>query len=253
MIAFVHGVPETRAIWYPLRELLSEDSVALELPGFGGPRPDGFGATKDEYAAAIVEQLKKLDGPIDLVGQDWGGLLTMRVATAHPELVRSWVADCAYCFHPDYAWHPWAEEWVTPGLGERQLEEDGVLKAFGTINEILRLRVSEETASEIIAMQDDTMQWCILDLYRSAMPNIYADWGDDAKRSRPAPGLVLVTALDSEGSGPGQKLDREFAEMLDAKVEPLDTGHWWMLEDPDVVAEKLQHFWDSISGQMERA
>ena len=246
MIAFVHGVPETTAIWGPLRDRLSEDSVALQLPGFGIPRADGFGATKDEYVAALVSELEQLDGPVDLVGQDWGGLLTLRVATAHPELLRSWVADCAYCFHPDYDWHPWAKEWQIPGLGERQIAEGGGILVGP--NEILRMRVSAQAASEVIAAQDDTMQQCILDLYRSAMPNIYADWGAEARQSKPAPGVVLTTTLDSEGSGPGNRLDREVAKMLGAEVELLEgRGHWWMLEDPEGAAEMLHRCWDSVN------
>lgn len=49
VIVFVHGVPETAAIWTGVRAALDEESVALSLPGFGCPRPDGFAATKDDY------------------------------------------------------------------------------------------------------------------------------------------------------------------------------------------------------------
>ncbi len=245
MIAFVHGVPETAAIWGPLRERLGEESVALRLPGFGTPRPDGFEGTKDDYLAAIVAEIETLDGPVDLVGQDWGGLLTLRVATTRPELLRSWIADCAYCFHPDFAWHPWAKEWQTPGLGEGQISEGrGILVGP---NELLRTRVGQQTAREVIAAQDDTMQRCILDLYRSAAPNLFADWGKQITQSTTAPGVVLVTALDSEGSGPGQRLDREVAQMLGAGIELFESrGHWWMLEDPDGSVDMLRRCWDSI-------
>ncbi|MDP8930908.1 MAG: alpha/beta hydrolase, partial [Actinomycetota bacterium] len=43
----VHGVPETPVVWGPLRShLRRSDIVALRLPGFGCPPPEGFGATK---------------------------------------------------------------------------------------------------------------------------------------------------------------------------------------------------------------
>jgi len=36
---FVHGVPETPAVWDRLRvELHRDDVIALQLPGFGCPR-----------------------------------------------------------------------------------------------------------------------------------------------------------------------------------------------------------------------
>ena len=40
-VVLVHGVPETPAVWDPLRSKLSRDDVvALQLPGFGCPRPE---------------------------------------------------------------------------------------------------------------------------------------------------------------------------------------------------------------------
>ena len=66
---FVHGVPETPAVWDGLRSHLHRDDViALQLPGFGCPRPDGFGATKEEYVAWLVDELERIkpQGPIDL-------------------------------------------------------------------------------------------------------------------------------------------------------------------------------------------
>ena len=42
---FVHGNPETAAVWGPLLdELGRSDVVLLSPPGFGAPLPDGFGA-----------------------------------------------------------------------------------------------------------------------------------------------------------------------------------------------------------------
>jgi pimeloyl-ACP methyl ester carboxylesterase len=46
-VIFVHGVPETSALWEGVRAHLDGDSIAVDLPGFGTPRPAGFGATKD--------------------------------------------------------------------------------------------------------------------------------------------------------------------------------------------------------------
>jgi pimeloyl-ACP methyl ester carboxylesterase len=85
--------------------VLDVDSVALSMPGFGCPRPDGFTATKDAYAQWLADALDEVAGPIDLVGHDWGALLTMRVATAFDVDLRSWSIDVANIFHPDCTWH----------------------------------------------------------------------------------------------------------------------------------------------------
>ncbi|SDK76212.1 Alpha/beta hydrolase family protein [Nonomuraea maritima] len=108
MRVFVHGVPETAVVWNPLREAVKGPSEALTLPGFGTALPPGFTPTKDRYAAWLTDELRKFPEPVDLVGHDWGALLTLRVATAGEVPLRSWVCDVGGVFHPDYAWHPWA-------------------------------------------------------------------------------------------------------------------------------------------------
>ncbi len=151
--------------------------MALELPGFGVPRPAGFGATKDEYVDWLVGELDRLDGPIDLIGHDWGAGLTYRVAEAHGDRIHAWSADVANVMHADYVWHDVAQIWQTPGHGEAFFQaqlasppEDQVqiFEAFG---------VPHDDAVELAQWPDETMGACILDLYRSATPNPAADWG----------------------------------------------------------------------------
>ncbi len=116
---FVHGNPETAAIWGPLFAALQHpDAVTVSPPGFGSPVADSFGATADEYVAWLVSELEKQDGPVDLVGHDWGGGHVMRIAMERPDLIRSWAMDIAGCFAPDYVWHDLAQVWQTPGAGE---------------------------------------------------------------------------------------------------------------------------------------
>ena len=113
MIVFVHGNPETAAIWDPLIAALCgpressnertmqfrrEDVVALSPPGFGAPTPAGWAATSDDYLAWLIGEVEQLDGPIDLVGHDWGGGHVQRLAATRPDLVRT--ADAlAGCQH----------------------------------------------------------------------------------------------------------------------------------------------------------
>jgi pimeloyl-ACP methyl ester carboxylesterase len=59
VIVFLHGVPETSALWDKVRAEFDEETVALSLPGFGCARPSGFGATKDDYAEWIIGELEK--------------------------------------------------------------------------------------------------------------------------------------------------------------------------------------------------
>jgi pimeloyl-ACP methyl ester carboxylesterase len=112
---FLHGVPDTAAVWEPLRAALGAPSaVALCLPGFGCALPDGFDPSKDRYADWIASALEALPGPRDVIAHDWGSILLVRVLATRPGLVRSWVAGGAPVT-ADYQWHTTARLWQTPG------------------------------------------------------------------------------------------------------------------------------------------
>jgi pimeloyl-ACP methyl ester carboxylesterase len=243
-VVFVHGVPETSALWNGVRAHLDGDTLAVDLPGFGTPRPAGFGATKDDYARWLADALRGLDGPVDLVGHDWGAGLVLRVVTAHDVPVRSWAVDVAAAFHQDYVWHDIAQVWQTPGVGEVRTAAAlaagpgafaGFLQAAG---------VPEADAVGIAAAYGETMAGCILDLYRSAVPNPYADWGAELSRAAAAPGLVLQPTADGFDD-PARSA--EVAARLGARTERLDgLGHWWMLQDPAAGVAALRTFWASL-------
>ncbi|MFF3255961.1 alpha/beta fold hydrolase [Actinacidiphila glaucinigra] len=73
-VVFVHGNPESSAIWDPLVSVLGREDVGLlSPPGFGVPLPNGFGATFLDYRDWLESELAAIEGPIDLVGHDWGG------------------------------------------------------------------------------------------------------------------------------------------------------------------------------------
>jgi pimeloyl-ACP methyl ester carboxylesterase len=243
-VVFVHGVPETGALWNGVRKHLDGDTLAVDLPGFGTPRPAGFGATKDEYAQWLADALRRLDRPVDLVGHDWGAGIALRVATAYDVPLRSWAVDVAAVFHPDYVWHDMAQVWQTPGAGE---ERTAATVAAGPDARAGFMRASgmpEADAAALAAAYDTTMSGCILDLYRSAVPNPHADWGPELARPAPAPGLVLQPTADPYDD-PARS--GEVAARLGARTHRLEgLGHWWMLQDPAAAAAALRTFWESL-------
>lgn len=247
MLVFVHGVPETAAIFDDVRARLDEPSVAVALPGFGCARPDGFDATKDAYVAFLCDELERLgrDGtPLDLVGHDWGALLVLRIVTAHQGPWRSYVVDAAVGLHPSARWHALATTWQTPQEGEaffeRQLAapRDQVAAAFEA------LRVPPEGAARLASWCDATMAACILDLYRSAVPNLAAHWGPIGEVA--APGLLLEPSEDPFAGAP-EALRAEVAVTLGAQRAPVEgVGHFWPLEAPERMAAILAEFVDSV-------
>jgi pimeloyl-ACP methyl ester carboxylesterase len=242
----VHGVPETAAVWDQLRSRLNRsDVVALALPGFGCPRPENFDAIKDDYVRWLITELenRRDQGPIDLVGHDWGGGFVVRVVSLRPDLVRSWVTDAAALGDEDFQWHEYAKLWQTPGAGEdfwaHQLAEPaearaGLFEQFG---------VAHQQAIAIAGALDQTMADCILALYRSAV-NVVREWAPTF-RDIPAPGLV---AVPSEDPFLAPDSARAAAQASGAQVTDLSgLGHWWMLQDPARGAAMLEDFWTTVT------
>ncbi len=240
---FVHGNPETPAVWDPLRaELSRRDVVALHLPGFGRSTPTGFGATKEEYVAWLVGELEAIGEPVDLVGHDWGGGFVLRVASMRPDLIRSWVSDVVGLLDPEYVWHDFAQIWQTPGAGEQYFADmmSQTVEARAQLYESISITAAEAKAFAEAA--DDEMARCILALYRSAAQPAMAGWGRECGPAASRPGLAIIPA-DDPFTGGIDKAARSAAR-LGARTEVLDgLGHWWMLQDPARGARVLEAFW----------
>lgn len=242
MIVFLHGVPETAAIWRKVRAAVDRPSTALSLPGFGCPRPDGFPATKDAYAEWLHGELDAVGEPVDLVGHDWGAILTYRIAATHPEVLRSWVADVGNTVHPSYQWHAFAQQWQTPGDGEAWVEAQDAQPAEERAAGYQLFGLDPEDAEEMAGAGDRTMGECILALYRSAVPNPAADWGPWSPSERP--GLVLHPSDDPFSDA---AMAAEVAEALGAGFTTMEgAGHFWPYQAPAVGAAALTSFWSSL-------
>jgi len=242
-MVFVHGFPETNTIWDPLRSLLDGESVALALPGFGVPRAAGFSATKDAYADWLAGELRAIEGPLDLVGHDVGALLTLRVVSAYDVEVRSYAVDVAPIFHPGSVWSERTQQLQTPGIGEellRAVRETPPDDPGSPASRLAGAGVPVPMAKAMAAAYDETMCGCMLDFYRSAVPNVAADWWQDIHGPTRARGLVLLLPDPPEE----EQMSLEVAERLGAQTARLDDlEHCWMAEAPDVVAAALRRFW----------
>jgi pimeloyl-ACP methyl ester carboxylesterase len=242
----VHGVPETPAIWDLLRlHLGRSDVVAPQLPGFGQPRPSGFGATKEEYVTWLVKELEGLqsEGPVDLVGHDWGGGFTIRVVSTRPDLVQSWVTDAGGVGDVNFEWHRVAKIWQTPEAGEAFFEHQLAQPVEERASVFEQFGVPREQALAMAAGADRTMADCILALYRSAV-DVGREWGPEFS-DIPVPGLVAVPSEDPFLSADSARAGADRSGARLAELSGL--GHWWMLQDPPRGAAMLEEFWASLS------
>jgi pimeloyl-ACP methyl ester carboxylesterase len=245
---FVHGNPETTAVWAPLLAELADarsDLICLSPPGFGAPLPAGFGATQADYRDWLVEELTALGEPVDLVGHDWGGAHVVNVVLSRPDLVRSWACDVLGIYDPEYQWHEFARRWQTPDVGEAD-----VLARFGGTAEerteaLAERGMSRQVAARVAEGQDAAMGRAVLALYRSAADPGTLGLGLDLARAAARPGLAILATADQAVGTEAQR--RRAAGRAGARVAVLEgLGHWWMTEDPARGAAVLADFWATI-------
>lgn len=244
---FLHGVPDSPAIWRPLlSELgLGDTPVAVPaLPGFTAPLPAGFAATKEAYADWAVREAEALfaaSGPIDIVGHDWGALIAQRVAMLRPDLIRSWALSNAV-IEPGYRGHRIARIWNTPVLGE-------VFMALSKADKLARGLAAQGMPADIAA--EAAEQWknrdkrrAILKLYRSARGLSFAhDWALDIPKL-PASG-ALIWGADDPYVEPS--VARRYAAATGTPLTVIDgAGHWAIAECPAAVAAALHAFWEGL-------
>lgn len=245
-VVFVHGNPETDAIWGPLIEALGRDDVVrLSPPGFGAPMPEGFGATYLAYRDWLEAELERIDQPIDLVGHDWGGGHVVNVVMHRPELVRSWATDVVGLFDPEYVWHDLAQIWQTEGAGEELVDT----MLGGTIEDraaqMAALGVPLDIATSIAAAQNPEMGRAILLLYRSARQPAVAEAGRALANAAARPGLSILATEDPYVGN--DEMRRRAADHAGAHTEVLEgLGHWWMLQGPAAGAAALNRFWETL-------
>ena len=246
-VVFVHGNPETAAIWGPLvSELGRDDVVLLSPPGFGAPLPADFPATHLAYRDWLETELGVFDEPIDLVGHNWGGGHVLNAVMHQPELVHSWASDVLGIFDAEYVWHDMAQVWQTPGAGEELVE--GMLGAplAERSATLVALGISESVAADVAAGQGPEMGRAILALYRSAAQPAVVELSGNLENAASRPGLSIVATEDPYVGT--SELKERAARRAGARTEVLDgLGHWWMLEDPARGAEMLTRFWGSLT------
>lgn len=244
---FLHGVPDSPAIWRPLLAALDLGATPVAvpaLPGFTAPLPAGFAATKEAYADWAVGQAEALvsaHGPIDIIGHDWGALIAQRVAMLRPDLIRSWAISNAV-IDPDYRGHRVARIWNTPVLGE-------IFMALSKPAKLAEGLAAQGMPADIA--QEEAAQWAnkdkrraILKLYRSANGlNFGHDWAHDIDK------LIVQGALIWGADDPYVDLSvaQRYAANTGTPLTVIDgAGHWAIAQRPAEVAAALHRFWAGL-------
>jgi len=245
---FIHGNPVNSAIWSPLFSELEQkgvkDVIALSPPGFGTSLPEGLEITRIGYRDWLIEQLENLGGNIDLVGHDWGALHVYSILEKRPDLIRSWVADCAGTMHPDYIWHDIAKTWQTPDLGEEMILAQFGLPVEQSIQLLIAFGLPEKLATVIAPAMNQTMGKCVLGLYRSVAQPELRKLGERLRLSEKRHGLIILPS-DDPFAGTIDMGVALAADLEATAVHLAGLGHWWMLDHIESIADTMIKHWNS--------
>lgn len=89
VILLVHGLGGSTTNWMAVAGALARHGrvLAIDLPGFG-LSPPARDFRLETHRQAVEAYMESLDGPVTLVGNSTGGLLSEMIASHRPELVR---------------------------------------------------------------------------------------------------------------------------------------------------------------------
>ena len=232
-ILWLHGVPDSGALWTPFLERAG--GIAPDLPGFGrsGKRAD-FPYSIDGYASFLGAFCDHVGlERVRLVAHDWGSV-GIAMALRRPGLVERLVAIDVVPFIEGFRWHRIARTWRRRVLGEMAM---GL--AYRPIVRRVAKGMPDDQLDRVLADLDHGTQRAILRLYRSADPGVLARAGDGLKKLG-APALVLWGGADPF-------LDPAYANRFGERLGATDVGIWsglghWPWADSPAFTEKILQF-----------
>lgn len=240
----VHGYPESSYMWRHVLEAAAAagwQAVAPDLPGYGDSPYGGDGSWGAHLAALDAFHREQELGEVVLVVHDWGGLIGLRWACEHPDLIRGMVISSTG-FFPDGRWHGMAEVLRTPGEGEAlvaALDRDGFA---GMLRAVLP-SFDDRTIDEYFkAYASDERRRGQLELYRSGD---FAELEGYDLASVDAPALLLWG--EDDPFAPVAGAHRFHAELPRSAVQVLDgRGHFIYDEAPAEAAAAVAAFLERV-------
>lgn len=247
----LHGVPETARVWGKLLAALASDRVVLapDLKGLGGSEvagPYDVPTLVRELAALVLHEV---DGPVDVVGHDWGGSLAIALAAARPDLVRRLVVVSAPFRKIDFrraAHMPFFALPVLPellfALAGRELVRRMIGYAWRAPQPLDRDRLEHYAA----AYADPARVAAMLGYYRAAMRSVVSRTvrSHGAIPVGPAPQRCLVVWGAADPVLPlavGEAVVRDLGPSTEFVTLP-GVGHFPLEEAPEIAVPVIAAF-----------
>lgn len=254
-VLLLHGVPETSSAWCELAPVLADGRrvLAPDLPGLGGSAYDGpydVDALAAQLAALLQEEV---DGPVDVVGHDWGGVLALALAERQPGRIRRvCVANAPYRTLPlTRALHvPFLALPVLPEVLFRAAGRQIVDAAFLLLWRSARPVPAELLAEYQAAYSEPACVRSMLGYYRAAVRPRLRPHLPPRRTPAGRPQVRVEAALVLWGAADpvlpvrtGEDVVRDLGAVAVMVTVPR-AGHFVMEEEPEVVADVLTQFLD---------
>jgi 3-oxoadipate enol-lactonase len=230
-ILFLHGVGSDKSVWAPQLAHFgtSRRALAFDYPSYGESDPAAAGATRDDFAAAILAAMTALGiERAHVCGLSLGGVIAIAMHHLAPDRCRSLVLADTFAVHPD-----------GQAIFDRSVaaSESMTELAAARTPAILAPGASEELHQEV----RETMARIDPDAFRIGAKAVWLADQRERVAAIEVPTLVLVGGEDTVTP---PDLSRELAEAIrGAKLHILPgAGHLANLERPADFNRLVEEF-----------
>ncbi|MGH9977593.1 MAG: alpha/beta fold hydrolase [Nitrososphaeraceae archaeon] len=253
-ILLLHGFPTSSHMFRNLIPALANKFhlIAPDYPGFGNssmPTVDKFQYTFDHLAEIVDKFITQIGlQRFSIYVMDYGAPIGFRLAVRHPEKIDALIVQNGNAYDEGLGefWEPLKAYWSEPNEKNKQ-----ALGKFLTI-EATRWQYTHGVRNENVISPDNwildqsllerpgnkEIQLQLFYDYRSNPP-LYPKWQEYFRKYQP-PTLVVWGRNDNiflkEGAIPYQR------DLKNTEVHLLDTGHFALEEEGELIAELISHF-----------
>ena len=230
-IVFLHGVGSDKSVWRPQLDHFAAErrAIAFDYPSYGDSDPAPAGATRDDFAAAILSAMRELG--IDrahVCGLSLGGVVAIAMHAAAPEACASLILADTFAAHPD-----------GQGIYDRSVAASENIRAFAEarVDVLLAQPADPGVRAEVV----ETMARIDPAAYRMGAEAVWlADQFERARDIR-VPTLVLC---GSEDKVTPPALSLALAQLIPgARAELIEgAGHLSNLEQPEAFNSLVGSF-----------
>ena len=254
-IVLLHGFPTSSHMYRDLIPKLAEEYhvIAPDYPGFGNssmPSVDSFDYSFDNLANITDDFLEKVGAEkYSLYLMDYGAPVGFRVATKHPERVEGLIIQNGNAYDEGLRdfWKPIKAYWKDKNAVNAKALSDSLLNIDATKWQYTNGTRNAETISPDNWVVDQAKldrpgnKAIQLELFYSygTNPALYPEWQKYFREHQPPTLLVWGKGdyiFPEEGAHPYKR------DLKNIDFHILDTGHFALEEDGDVIATHIRNF-----------